>query len=267
MNSTINPLPLPRRTFNYRRFAAAVLLVAGFMALAAHGTDLTAVEGVAVYRDGSGGISFYTMWNFSRTSSQALLKDSAAAVIGHDNLPSRFLCSDTGTVSNGLPVLLVLRAMPSSISIPAFHDFFPQGPDVAAGEGNTIVGSDVHADPDMDHDGVPTYFESAHGSNPAVADADFDADGDGHSLLQEYWAGTDPQNSQSVLRLKATPTLPSGVTLSWSSIAGKHYEVQSAGSTGGPFAATGEVTATSEFSELPVTGTNAPGFYRLLVQP
>ncbi len=46
--------------------------------------------------------------------------------------------------------------------------------------------------PDSDHDGIPDAWELAFGTNPALADANADPDGDGRSNLAEYNAGTNP---------------------------------------------------------------------------
>jgi hypothetical protein len=55
---------------------------------------------------------------------------------------------------------------------------------------------------DTDADGMPDEWEMTYGFDPSSsADADTDADGDGMTNAQEYAAGTDPHDPQSVLRL------------------------------------------------------------------
>lgn len=57
-------------------------------------------------------------------------------------------------------------------------------------------------DPDRDGDGLPDGWESLHATpgalDPDLADAELDADLDGYSNHEEYWAATDPLDSLSM---------------------------------------------------------------------
>jgi hypothetical protein len=57
--------------------------------------------------------------------------------------------------------------------------------------------------PDTDNDGMPDAWESAHGLIVGVNDGALDPDQDGLNNLQEYVAGTEPQNAFSSLRIEA----------------------------------------------------------------
>ncbi len=62
-------------------------------------------------------------------------------------------------------------------------------------------------DDDDDNDGMPDDWEILHSLDPLVDDASEDADDDGYTNLEEYEAGTDPQNPNS-RPVKAMPWIP-----------------------------------------------------------
>ncbi len=87
---------------------------------------------------------------------------------------------------------------------------------------------------DSDHDGLPDEWELAHGldkNNPA--DAQFDSDGDGQTNLQEYLAGTDPQDPMSFLTMRGLSLAreSGGAIIQFEARSNKTYTVQSRYST------------------------------------
>lgn len=84
------------------------------------------------------------------------------------------------------------------------------------------------SEPDADNDGIPDAWELANGLNPNLfADAALDADGDGQNSLQEYLAGTNPQqpNSRLVAEIELTG-LPGQYAISFTAVAGHSYTVR-----------------------------------------
>jgi hypothetical protein len=96
----------------------------------------------------------------------------------------------------------------------------------------TGVRVQLAADPDRDGDGLPNDWELANGLNPDSAAGDDgatgDPDHDGATNLQEYLAGTNPQDPQSVLRLSITPLDGSQMLINWRTEAGLRYQLEAA---------------------------------------
>ena len=85
-------------------------------------------------------------------------------------------------------------------------------------------------DPDKDNDGLPDWWEVANGLNPLVATGDDgpggDPDHDGMSNYQEFLAGTNPHDSNSVFRFTHVNYHEGSVDLDWKTIPGKNYVVE-----------------------------------------
>ncbi len=101
----------------------------------------------------------------------------------------------------------------------------------AGGSGAGIAGaatSEIAAlGVDMDLDGMEDGWELEHGFNPADrSDAVQDADQDGHTNLQEYLAGTDPHDPNSVMRITTCQMDAATFRIDFSSVLGKLYRVE-----------------------------------------
>jgi hypothetical protein len=73
---------------------------------------------------------------------------------------------------------------------------------------------------------MPDTWETAHGLNPASpADASTDLDGDGMTNSEEYLAGTDPNESASVLHVEASRDDMGRAVLSFTAMTGNTYTV------------------------------------------
>ncbi len=80
---------------------------------------------------------------------------------------------------------------------------------------------------DTDGDGLPDWWEDEFGlSKTNAADATLDLDGDGASNADEFRAGTLPNNSNSVFRIVAFQREGGNLRLTWTTVGGKSYRVQ-----------------------------------------
>lgn len=100
----------------------------------------------------------------------------------------------------------------------------------------TIVRSDVVPIPpgsDYDQDGLPDDWESAHALNPnAAQDAWVDLDGDGSPTYDEWFAGTDFLNRDSVPRILSIAVEEGEVVVTFETVFGRRYELQGSATVG-----------------------------------
>jgi hypothetical protein len=80
---------------------------------------------------------------------------------------------------------------------------------------------------DTDLDDMPDVYETVQGFNPEDGtDGDDDADEDGYRNRDEWGAGTDPHNADSLLRISRVEPIPSsGWRIFWPSVSGKMYSL------------------------------------------
>ncbi len=79
---------------------------------------------------------------------------------------------------------------------------------------------------DTDNDGIPDDFENANGLNASVNDASLDKDHDGWANLDEYLAGTNPQNAADYFRATSVTRGGNNVVVKFRSAPGRVYQIE-----------------------------------------
>ena len=140
--------------------------------------------------------------------------------------------------------------------------FFPNS--ATPGQANLILG-------DSDEDGLPNFWENRYGLNPNDAgDATLDKDNDSHTNLEEFLAGTRPNDTDSILSLGLRMNEDS-LTAVFEAQTGRTYVLWSTADVAG-----GEWIKVQEFlpqdsnrtiiHDLPVEHLPLPnGYYRLTI--
>jgi hypothetical protein len=119
---------------------------------------------------------------------------------------------------------------------------------------------------DGDADGLSDWWEYYHFGH-YNASALGDNDGDGHSNLHEWEAGTNPNDRSSVLRMNGW-VAAANYRVSWPSTAGRTYRLLSSTNVAGPFGpvASGIAATPPVNTYEPAVGSATQRFYRIEVE-
>jgi type VI secretion system Hcp family effector len=117
---------------------------------------------------------------------------------------------------------------------------------------------------DTDLDGMPNAYELSVNLDPNFSDAGVDRDHDGLTNYQEFLAGTDPRNANSVFRVRRINLASGQVRITWNSVAGKTYTISAASQVNGPYTPVRNVASAGDgetFADFPPSPTRQ--FYRV----
>lgn len=211
---------------------------------------------------------------------------STNLVAGHTNAPDLYLY-DSVTGTNCLLTLAqpasdwMMRPSKPVLSVDVSSAVF-QSYGSGLGFGHVSRLQDVFAallppaaNADTDGDGVPDwwmiqYFGHITGQAGDLSLAQDDPNGTGMTTLQDFIAGMNPTDPNSVFQVLVSPPASSGgnVTLVWSAVAGRSYSVQYKDSLDDPAwrALSGTPTINGHQGQFAVPTDQASRYYRIVVQ-
>ena len=135
---------------------------------------------------------------------------------------------------------------------------------------NANVSETVSLDvgPISDSDALPDDWERAHFDDLTTSSGGGDFDGDGASDEEEYNAGTDPTDADSIFKAWMEKDSAGLETLKWSSVDSRTYQIQTCDDLGNGWdTAAAVVSATSPINSATIDISADKKFYRVLVLP
>ncbi len=122
---------------------------------------------------------------------------------------------------------------------------------------------------DSDEDGLPDSWENLYLGGLAAGPGD-DSDGDGQSNAAEFFTGTHPKNGSSLFAATLAPAAPGQFTLSWPSVPGRTYGIETNLTLAGVWSQLTSVPAAAApavSTSHTVTPAGNTGFYRVVLRP
>ncbi len=124
---------------------------------------------------------------------------------------------------------------------------------------------------DTDQDGLPDTWEQSYFGNLSKTPSG-DEDGDGQSNGSEFLTGTHPASGTSMFAATAVPSPGNKVLLTWPSVPGKIYRIESATSPAGPWTTLSTANAAAQpaastSAEVDRSPSSNASFYRIALDP